>query len=291
MIFMWHKFLEIGRVFVIGAGGFYVFILFCFSIFQSRLVFFPSRKIIATPGAVGLEYEDVYFKSTDGLKLHGWFIPADNPSGTLLFCHGNAGNISGRIESVSLFHNLGLSVFIFDYRGYGKSQGKPSEKGTYLDAEAAWDYLTTLRKINSEKIIVFGRSLGGAVAAWVAREQTCGGAIIESAFTSIKDIGSELYPYLPVRLLSRFEYATEEYIRGAKCPVLIVHSRDDEMMPFNHGRRLFEAVSEPKEFLEISGSHNDGFLVSGEKYTTGINSFILKYLVNPVRNKISNGVK
>jgi len=199
MIFTWHKLLEIGRVFVIGAGGFYVFILLYFSVFQSRLVFFPSREVITTPGAAGLEYEDVYFKSTDGQELHGWFIPADNPRGVLLFCHGNAGNISGRIESVSLFHNLGLSVFIFDYRGYGHSRGKPSEKGTYLDAEAAWDYLTALKKIDPEKIIIFGRSLGGAVAAWLANERTPGGAIIESTFTSIKDAGSEMYPYLPVR--------------------------------------------------------------------------------------------
>ncbi|MFH1958471.1 MAG: alpha/beta hydrolase [bacterium] len=278
---MWHKIPEICRILVIGAAGFYIIILLYFGFFQTRLVFFPSGEILGTPENAGLEYEDVYFKSADGQVLHGWFIPApapsDNPRGVLLFCHGNAGNISGRIESVSLFHNLGLSVFIFDYRGYGKSRGKPAEKGTYLDAAAAWDYLVKMRKIGPEKIIVFGRSLGGAIAARLARERACGGVIIESAFTSVKDIGSEMYPYLPVRMLSRFGYETKEYISGVKYPVLIVHSRDDEMMPFNHGARLFEAAPEPKEFLAISGSHNDGFLVSGEKYTAGIDSFISKY--------------
>lgn len=276
MIITGGKLWEIFKVLITGSAVFYAAVLLYFGLFQTRLIYFPSRDMTAGPADIGLDYEDVFFKSADGLILHGWFVPAQKVRGTLLFCHGNAGNISGRLESLAIFNELGLNVFLFDYRNYGRSEGRVSEKGTYLDAAAAWKYLLNDRKIPAEDIIVFGRSLGAAIACHTARGNTPGTLIMESAFTSIKDIGAELYPYLPVKLLARFEYNTKEYIRGVKCPILIIHSRDDEMMPFRHSRQLFEIAEEYGEFLEISGSHNDGFIVSGRHYTEGVDSFLLR---------------
>ena len=175
-------------------------------------------------------------------------------------------------------HRLGLSVFIFDYRGYGQSKGRPTERGTYVDAEAAWRYLVEELRINPNQIIIFGRSLGAAVASWLAQNQAPGALIVESAFTSLPDIAATIYPYLPVRLLLRFKYNTVEYITQVDRPVLVVHSRDDEMMPFSHGQRLFEEAREPKRFLEITGTHNEGFIMSGERYEEGLKMFISEYL-------------
>ena len=254
----------------------------CFAIFlmvfQSHYIYFSDREIAMTPDAIGLPYESINLEAADGVKLSGWFVPAQHSRGTLLFCHGNAGNISHRLESIQVFHGLGLNTFIFDYRGYGQSEGKTSERGTYLDVEAAWRYLTAERGMAPAEIIVFGRSLGGAIAAWLAQYHPPNALIIESTFTSIPDIGADLYPYLPVRLLSRFKYNAVDYLRQVHCPVLVIHSRDDEIIPFNHGRRLFEAANEPKEFLEISGTHNEGFLTSGKRYRESLDSFISRHL-------------
>jgi uncharacterized protein len=261
-----------------GAALVYLLILAGAFLFQSRLIYFPERDLAATPRLKGLSYREVDFTAADGVKLHGWFIPAAPDRGVVLFCHGNAGNISHRLESIELFHQLGLSTFIFDYRGYGRSRGRPSEAGTYRDAEAAWMRLVNEDNIPPSRIIVFGRSLGGAVAAWLAQHQTPAALILESTFTSIPDIGAEAYPFLPVRLMSRFRYNTVDYVGRVSVPLLIVHSRDDEMIPVAHGRRLFDAAREPKEFLEIRGSHNDGFLASGALYRQGLEVFLGKYL-------------
>lgn len=263
---------------IVAIAGVYVLFAGFLFIFQSRYVYFPERVLIADPSSVGLHFESISFETEDGVKLSGWFIPRENSRGVVLFFHGNAGNISHRLDSIQMFHRLGLNVFIFDYRGYGQSEGRPTERGTYQDAEAAWQYLVKELKVGPQEIIVFGRSLGGAVASWLAQNQTPGALIVESTFTSLPDIGSTLYPYLPVRLLSRFKYNTMGYLARVDCPVLVVHSRDDEIMPFSHGKRLFEVAKEPKEFLEITGSHNEGFMTSGERYEKGLDSFISEYL-------------
>lgn len=243
-------------------------------IFQPRMIYYPESEISMSPEDIGLSYEDVSFRASDGTELSGWFIPVEGSSGTVLFCHGNAGNISHRLDSIRVFKRLGLDIFIFDYRGYGKSGGKPSEQGTYMDAEAAWRYLTDKRRIPPQRIIVFGRSLGGPVAARLTLEHTPGALIVESSFTSIPDIAARYYPYLPVRLISRYRYNTEEYINRVNCPVLIVHSKDDDMIPFSHGLRLFESAREPKQFLEISGSHDYGFIQSAAHYEEGLRTFV-----------------
>ncbi|NJN46154.1 MAG: alpha/beta hydrolase [Candidatus Competibacteraceae bacterium] len=234
----------------------------------------PGRELVATPAAAGLAYQDVTLITADHLRLHGWFVPAAQAGRTVLFFHGNAGNISHRLESLQIFHRLGLATLIIDYRGYGRSEGSPAEAGLYQDAEAAWHYLTEHRGIPAQEIVVFGRSLGGAVAAWLAAHHAVGALIVESSFTSVPDRAAELYPWLPVRLLSRMNYDTRTNLQQVTCPVLIIHSPDDEIIPFQHGKRLLEAASEPKQWLVISGDHNSGFLHSGKHYENGIRDFL-----------------
>jgi fermentation-respiration switch protein FrsA (DUF1100 family) len=246
--------------------------------FQAGYIYFPFRELEGTPASVRLEYQDVSLTSADGVTLTGWYVPAKDARGTLLFCHGNGGNISHRLESLTIFHALGVNVFIFDYRGYGASEGEPSEEGTYLDAQAAWRYLTEERSIAPSDIVIFGRSLGGAIASHLAMRRSPRALILESTFTSVSDMAAGIYWYMPVRLLCRFAYTTERNVAEVKCPVLVVHSRQDELVPFRQGRRVFEAAPDPKEFLEMRGGHNDGFLVTGGSYERGLDAFLSRYL-------------
>jgi uncharacterized protein len=245
-------------------------------IFQSRMVFYPEveRELAATPASVNLPFEDLHLQTSDGVDLHGWYIPAAQPQGTVLFLHGNAGNISHRLDSVQLFHRLGYSTLIFDYRGYGNSGGTPTEQGTYRDAETAWRYLTEQRHIPSCRIVLFGESLGGAVASWLAARQKPAALVIASGFTSVPDLGQQLYPYLPVRWLARIRYDTRENLRAVAAPVLIAHSPDDEIIPFEHGRALYAAANPPKQFLELAGGHNDGFIFMRESWVKVLGDFL-----------------
>jgi uncharacterized protein len=258
-------------------AGAYVVLVLALFLFQSELLYLPnlpSRALMATPDEVGLRYAPVTITTDDDISLHGWFVPAEARLATLLFFHGNAGNISHRLDSLRIFHELGLATLIIDYRGYGESTGAPSEEGTYRDAEAAWRYLTVERQIVPGDIVLFGRSLGGAVAARLATRHTPGALILESTFTSVPDLAAELYPFLPVRWLTRFHYGTETNLRSVSCPVLIVHSRDDEIIAFAHAQRLFGAAREPKRLLEIRGDHNGGFLASRPIYVEGMAAFL-----------------
>jgi fermentation-respiration switch protein FrsA (DUF1100 family) len=256
----------------------YIGLLVIVFVAQPYFIYFPQKEFFETPDETGLSYEDVTFETADGVKLSGWFIPAEKSRGVVLFCHGNAGNISHRMSSIRIFNRLGFSTFIFDYRGYGRSEGKTTEKGTYLDAEAAWRYLAKERHVSSTEIILFGRSLGGAIAARLAQNHTPKALLIESTFTSVPDIAANIYPFLPARLLARFDYNTGEYIKRINCPILVIHSINDDLIPFSHGRQLFEAAQGPKEFLEITGTHNEGFMTSGERYEDGLDGFLRDYL-------------
>ncbi|OGS92684.1 MAG: lysophospholipase [Gallionellales bacterium GWE2_58_10] len=244
--------------------------------FQSHLVFYPEagREIIAAPSHVGLPYKDVRLTTDDGLSLHGWFIPAAEARGTVLFLHGNAGNISHRIDTLQMFHRLGYSTLIFDYRGYGSSGGTPSEQGTYRDAEAAWRYLTEQRRIPSCRIVLFGESLGGAVASWLAARQKPAALVIASGFTSVPDLAQHFYPYLPVRWLAHLRYDTRKNLRAVAVPVLIAHSPEDEIIPFEHGQALYAAANSPKRFLELGGGHNDGFIFMRESWVRELKDFL-----------------
>ena len=248
---------------------------------QSHLVYapnVPTRAVTATPAQIGLAFEPVTFTTEDNNRLDGWFVPAEQPRGVVLFFHGNAGNISHRLDSLRILNALGLSTFIFDYRGYGRSDGETSEQGTYLDGEAAWRYLTGERGIPAQEIVIFGRSLGGAIAAHLAMSKAPKALILESTFTSAPDVGARRYPILPVRWLARFRYATADYLKSTAAPVLIVHSLQDTIIPYENGRELFAIANEPKSFLEITGGHNRGFLDTGKAYTDGLDAFLRIHL-------------
>lgn len=268
---------------LLGYGLVILFVFFS----QKRLLYFPdlpSRKVGATPAAIGLDFQEVWLTCPDTTRLHGWYIPGPAGKGmarTLLFCHGNAGNISHRLDSIRIFHNLGLAQFIFDYRGYGRSQGVVSEPGTYMDAETAWHYLVQERGVAPGQIILFGRSLGGAVAAHLASLHPVTALILESTFTSIPDLAAELYPLLPVRWLSRYRYNTLSRLVDISCPILVIHSREDEIIPFSHGRQLSRASGTSGQLLEIRGGHNDGFLLSGQEYSNGLARFLEKVAAAP----------
>jgi fermentation-respiration switch protein FrsA (DUF1100 family) len=263
---------------IIGAYGAFALLLY---MSQTKLLYYPnlpSREIAYTPDQLGIAYEEVNIRTSDDVLLHGWYVPVSRPRAVVLFFHGNAGNISHRLDSLKIFHDLNLSTFIFDYRGYGQSEGKVSEQGTYLDAEAAWLYLTKQRQIAPDNIVLFGRSLGAAVAAYLATKQNPKALIIESAFTSVPDMAGRVYPFLPVRLLTRYNYNTRQYVESIRSPILIIHSHDDEIIPFDNGRELYSAAHEPKSFLELRGGHNDGFLISGRMYTGRMDAFITKFV-------------
>ncbi len=271
------------RFLVYLAAGYAALVGFAF-IFAEGLVFFPHRELWGNPSDRGMPWEDVYFRAADGTELHGWYVggegrgPESATKGTILFCHGNAGNISHRMDTLLILRRLGLSTFIFDYRGYGRSEGKPTEAGVYSDVEGAWRWLTGEKGIPPEQIILFGRSLGGAVAAYAAEKLSPRGLILESTFTSLADIGQAHYFFLPVRLIVGNAFNTLERLERIACPVLVAASSEDEIVPGRHGRALFEAAREPKWFLQLKGDHNQGFLTTGQAYVDGLDMFFRNVL-------------
>jgi len=241
---------------------------------QPGMIFFPVSEISETPQEWGLEYEDVLLDTKDNIQLHGWFIPRQGAKRTLLFFHGNAGNISHRGESVLIFHRLGLNVFIIDYRGYGNSQGKPGEQGMYLDADAAWRYLTQTKNIEPENVIIFGRSLGGAIATKLASDARAGKLILESTFSSASDMAKSIFPFISYFIYNRFDFNSEERIKKIAYPVLYIHSPDDEIIPFRLGEKVFRAANEPKTFFKLKGDHNAGFYLSQPDYEQALGQFL-----------------
>ncbi|MDR2726602.1 MAG: alpha/beta hydrolase [Deltaproteobacteria bacterium] len=249
------------------------------------LPFYPSKTVRNTPAAIGLSYADVSIQTPDGETIAGWFLPApaknaadDAPlpaaGKTLLFLHGNAGNIAHRLDSLAYFHHLGFTVLIIDYRGYGQSTGKPSVKGTLADAGAAWNWLLTHKNIQPESIVIFGRSLGGGVAANLAGKVNPGALIMESSFTRLYDVAKSLYPYMPVSLFLPQDYDSLESLRGKTFPLLVVHSPDDKLVPYALSETLFAAYSGPKQFLRISGSHIAGYRTDSARYLAGLEKFL-----------------
>ncbi len=260
---------------LIGVG--YAVVLLLAFLLSDSLIFFPGRELWATPESRGLVFEEVSFEAADGTLLHGWFVPAERDDGgraTVLFCHGNAGNISHRLDSIEIFHRLGLSVFIFDYRGYGRSEGTPTERGLYSDVDGAWKWLTGKHEVPPDRVLLFGRSLGGAVAAYAAEKFSPGGLILESTFTDLASLGQGHYFFLPVRLIVGEAFNTIGRLGGISCPILVASSPDDEVVPGRHGKALFRAAREPKSFLAMTGDHNLGFLDMGRAYIDGLDAFV-----------------
>lgn len=228
---------------------------------QSRYVYYPDRLVGLTPAYFRFDFETIALTTEDGETVAAWFIPG--PLGeancdTVLFSHGNAGDIGDRLDSIRTFNSLGFNVLIYDYRGYGESTGKPTEQGTYLDVLAAWDYLVDVRGVRPSRVVLFGRSLGGAMAIWLAERTQPRALVIESVFTSAPDMAARLFPLLPTRLFCRFRYDSLRAIPRVPCPVVVLHGKSDKTVPYEHGQRLYEAAPEPKLFIALAGDHNDG---------------------------------
>ena len=255
-----------------------IFILLSFNtllyIKQPGMVFYPIKEIEVTPKDWGLRYDAVDIKLSDERKITGWFLPHPEAEKTVLFFHGNGGNISHRGDSLYIFHKLKLNILIIDYPGYGGSEGEPSEKGLYQSATAAWQYLVSDKKINPENIIIFGRSLGGAVAVDLASRVKAGGVVLESTFSSVRDVVDIAFPILSDFIYLRYSFNSFHKIKKVAAPVLVVHSPDDRVIPFVTGQKLFSAVKSEKKFLQIEGGHNDGFMQSIKPYMRTLRSFI-----------------
>jgi len=250
--------------------------LLWFRYFEWKSIFFPTREIFDTPKAFGFDYEDIYIKTEDGQTINAWFIPAKNNTNlTILFSHGNGGNISHRIDKITILRNLGLNVFIYDYRGYGKSQGKPSEEGIYLDIQAAYNYLIKEKGLKPDDIIAYGESLGAAVNVNLASQVKLKALILEGIFSNAKDMSKEVYPFLPVFLI-RSKFDSLSKIKQITMPKLFIHSKDDEIVPIHLSKKLFNAAPGEKTFTTIAGGHNTCHIDSQDEYIKSIASFVEK---------------
>ena len=244
--------------------------------FEHSQIYHPDKHLTANPAELGRSFEDVSFRTKDGISVHGWFFPADTNSErkhlAVLFCHGNAGNIGDRLGVAKTLLTTGVAVFLFDYRGFGRSQGRPSEEGTYLDAQAAHHWLVE-KGFAATNIIAFGESLGGGIVSELALREPLAGVVLQSTFSCMTDIGSELFPWLPVRWLCTIKYDTCSKLPRVKVPVLVMHSRTDELIGFHHGEKTFAIANEPKLFCELNGDHNDP-LADTASFVRGFEKFL-----------------
>jgi len=242
-------------------------------------VYYPTRDLRYDPKAVGLEFQNVGLTTEDGVSLHGWFIPYKGAAGTVLVLHGNGGNIGDRVFWLKMLHDLGVNVFIIDYRGYGKSEGEPFEEGLYRDARAAYAWWDAERKGKSEKLILFGESLGGAVAVHLAAGVAPSGLILQSTFTSARDMAKTMFPIGLLQPLLNVRFDSADAITRIKCPKLFIHGESDKVVPFALGKKLFEITPEPKYFFAVPGAdHNDLPSVAGPEYVRQLRVFFSRIL-------------
>jgi len=245
-------------------------------LFQRRLVYLPGPPPRTTPALLGFEYRELELATSDGERVHGWFLPRHDARGAVLVSHGNAGNIELRLELAHAYLELGWSVLLYDYRGYGKSTGTPSEAGTYLDAEAAYDHLARVEGFAPERIVLHGESLGVAVTFELALRRPVAAIVAESGFSSLADMAAELYPYLPARWLARIRYDNLAKVARLGVPLLVVHSPDDDIVPVAQARRLFAAAREPKRLLLTEGAHNDDGFLRRKEWRAAVGEFLAK---------------
>ncbi|MBI3853270.1 MAG: alpha/beta hydrolase [Verrucomicrobia bacterium] len=254
-------------------------LLICFVLrwFEHHQVYQPFATLEANADELGRPFEDVHFTASDGVKLHAWFFPANTNSRwaglAMLICHGNAGNISHRLGLCEALLETGVNVFVFDYRGYGRSEGTPGEEGTYRDAQAAYQWLRK-KGFAGANIVAFGESLGGGVISELALREKLGGLVLHSTYTSIPDIGADLFPWLPVRWINTIKYDTRSKLPSLKLPVMVMHSRADTLIPYRHAERNFAAANEPKTFWELKGDHNDYLEAGREHFLEGMEKFL-----------------
>ncbi|HET6370512.1 MAG TPA: alpha/beta hydrolase [Nitrospiria bacterium] len=243
---------------------------------EKSFIFFPEKEIVETPADAGLAFDDVYLKTSDGVKINGWFVPSAGSRTTLLWFHGNAGNIGHRVDPIRRLHDaLNVNILMIDYREYGKSNGEVSEEGTYRDAIAAYDYLLTRSDVDPKRIVLFGQSLGAGVAVELALKRKAAGLILEAPFTSIAAMAKAAFPWLPIGGLLSTRYDNLSKIARVNVPLLILQGDRDEVVPYAQGRQLFEAAKEPKTFYTIQGAgHNDTYLIGGEPYHRALFRFI-----------------
>jgi len=242
---------------------------------ERYFVYFPTRQLRYDPKTVGLDFQDIEFTTEDDVKLHGWFIPCEGAAATVLMLHGNGGNIGHRVSWLKVLHDLGVNVFIIDYRGYGKSEGDPYEEGLYRDARAAYDWWATERKPGGEKLILFGESLGGAVAVHLAARVSPSGLVLQSTFTSARDMAKTMFPIGLLQPLINVHFNSAEAITRVTCPKLFIHGERDEIVPFRLGKDLFKLASDPKSFYAVpEAGHNDLMLVAGSEYARQIKMFL-----------------
>lgn len=243
---------------------------------ERGFIFFPDKTIFETPAEIGLAFEDLYLLTSDGVKINGWFVPYPGAQVTLLWFHGNAGNLSNRVDQLRYLHQaLKVHILMIDYREYGRSEGQVTEEGTYRDALTSYDYLLTRSDLDPARIVVFGQSLGAAVAVELAVQRRVVGLILEAPFTSVQDMARAAMPYLPIGPLLSTRYDSLSKIHRVEIPLLIMHGDRDEIVPYSQGRRIFEAAREPKTFYTISGAgHNDTYEVGGRAYFEAIARFI-----------------
>ncbi|MBI4428771.1 MAG: alpha/beta hydrolase [Ignavibacteriales bacterium] len=252
-------------------------------LFEEKFIYFPTKY----PGGIYDEARfvpnlvDCWITTEDSVRIHAWFAPSESAHATLVISHGNAGNISHRIDIIKRLQRTGFNVLMFDYRGYGKSEGSPSESGIYKDGRAAFDYARSLREVDSSRIILWGTSLGGAVAVDVATQRPAAAMILESTFSSAIDVAKTVYPYLPVHLLMQTRLNSFDKIPRVHIPVFMMHGDRDSVIPFELGKKLYENVNAPKEFYVIRGAdHNDTYLVGGDEYLQRVKGFVTR-VANP----------
>ncbi len=242
---------------------------------EEKNLYIPNSIITLTPQNIGIKYEDLYFKTKDGQSLNGWFIPAKDARITILYFSGREGNLSDILPQVIFFNAMGVNVFDFDYRGFGNSSGKPNEKGLYEDGRAAYDYLMTRKDINKDKIIVYGKSLGGPVAADLCLNRKLAALILEGAFPSLRTYVGDMGGFLPTEWLVSEKFDTLTKVKNIHIPKLIVHGMDDDVIPFPEGRLIFNKAALPKEFLPYDGGHDDEVFVTSDDYKNRLNKFFL----------------
>lgn len=255
------------------ALGTYLLVCVLITALQSKLIYFPMRGYPITPADVGLAFEDLRLETADGVRIAAWYVAHSDARGSVIFHHGNAGNMSDRLHSLQVLHRMRLNVLMYDYRGYGASEGSPSEEGTYLDADAVWNYLTETRGEPVERIVSFGRSLGGAVAIESARRHPPAALVVESSFTSLEDIGRLHYRLLPVRWMLTYRYDSIRKVGDITCPKLFLHGTEDTLIPIDNGRALFDAAAEPKQFIETPGGHNDAGMTFSPAYSERVAAY------------------